>query len=112
MKITLKKNELMAVVEAASFLVGAIFLLVVVFSAGDAVWAFWIGLVFALAGVILWLSPYIVRLYNKIKADIGNRKTSSVAKDASHIETELLQARNTAPDSGATPITPPAPPQQ
>lgn len=65
----LGKNEIMAIVESALFLLGAIFMAIVFIVPSNPLWAFIIGLLLALIGVGLWVAPLIINLVKKQLAE-------------------------------------------
>lgn len=58
----LGKASLLAIIECALFISGAVFFLVVLLDASNPLWALVIGLILAGAGVIVWVSPVIMRM--------------------------------------------------
>lgn len=65
----LGKNEIMAIVESALFLVGAIFMAIVFIVPSNPLWAFILGLILALIAIGLWITPPIANLIKKAIAE-------------------------------------------
>ena len=71
----LGKNEIMAIVESALFLIGAIFMAIVFIVPSNPLWAFILGLVLALIAVGLWVIPLVVK---PIKKAITEKRESTL----------------------------------
>ncbi|MCM1404254.1 MAG: hypothetical protein NC133_01990 [Prevotella sp.] len=63
----LGKEALLAIVESALFIIGAFFFMLVLIIPSNPVWALVFGILFGLAGAIVWLCPFVIRLVRKIK---------------------------------------------
>lgn len=85
--IKLGKATILALIECACFVLGAVFFLLMLMSPVSPLWMLIVGILFGLAGAILWLFPYIARLfiklYNKFKSK--RAKTKDVAKEIQNI---------------------------
>lgn len=65
----LGKAQILALIETALFAIGAIFFLLMIISPASPIWMLIVGIIFGLAGAILWLYPLIVRLLATFKSD-------------------------------------------
>ncbi len=65
----LGKEALLAIVESALFIAGAVFFMLVLIIPSNPVWALIAGILFGLAGAIVWSYPYFVQLFRRLKAN-------------------------------------------
>lgn len=61
----LGKEALLAITESALFILGAFFFLLVFLIPSNPIWALIVGILFGLAGAILWSCPHFVHLFGK-----------------------------------------------
>ena len=115
----LEKEALLAIIESALFLLGAIFFLLVFMIPSNPIWALVAGIIFGLAGALTWSYPYFVRLFRKMKGT--TLSAEEVAKkinedtDADSYELHRTESYATLTDEFvATPSTSvtPQPPEQ
>ena len=108
----LGKNEIMAIVESALFLVGAIFMAIVFIVPSNPLWAFILGLILALIAIGLWVTPPIANLIKKTITE--KRETTltatSVAEATATDETYELHRplNNEQPTAAEQPTDQPA----
>ena len=69
----LGKESLIAIIESALFVLGAFFFLLVIIIPTNPIWALITGISLGLAGAIVWLYPYIVRLVKNIHTNLHQR---------------------------------------
>lgn len=83
------KEEIFAIVECGLFLIGAGFFAAVLIDSSNPIWALWVGIVFAVAGVLLWLHPVWENMVKNLLTKIAQAKAAAAAK---------ATATNTQPD--------------
>ena len=83
----LGKATILALIECACFALGAVFFLLMLMSPASPIWMLIVGILFGLAGAIIWLFPYVARLFIKIydKVKSTKAKVKDVAKEIQSI---------------------------
>ena len=71
----------LALIECACFTLGAVFFLLMLMSPASPLWMLIVGILFGLAGAIIWLFPYIARFFIKIYDKV--KSTKAKVKDVS-----------------------------
>jgi protein-S-isoprenylcysteine O-methyltransferase Ste14 len=98
MKMKFSVAQILQVVTAALFLVGAIFMLVNTFA--DELWAFWTGLAFAVvaaAGYILLMIENRKRIFEKLRnSSYSDKGPNSIG----HEKNQTAPAENSAAQEG------------
>ena len=84
--IKLGKEALLAIVESALFITGAAFFMLVLIIPSNPVWALIVGILFGLAGAIVWLYPYFVQMINRSKANTDVASISQKIQGADNPE--------------------------
>lgn len=64
----LGKEVFLAIVESALFAIGACFFAAVLIIPSNPVWALTAGIIFGLAGALLWSYPRLAKLFHRVKA--------------------------------------------
>lgn len=64
----LGKADILVIVECGLLLLGAIFLAIVFINPANPVWALWVGLLLAAAGIVVWVGPLLVGQIKKLLA--------------------------------------------
>ncbi len=82
----LGKEALLAIVESALFVIGAFFFMLVLIIPSNPVWALIMGILFGLAGAIVWLYPYLVRLIIRLKPNTDVASISQKIQGADNPE--------------------------
>ena len=77
----LGKGTILAIIETALFVIGACFFLLVLIIPANPVWALIAGLLFGLAGAIVWSCPLFVRMGQKIHDRIKTANSQTSAED-------------------------------
>lgn len=119
----LGKADILAIVECGLLLLGAIFLAIVFINPANPVWALWIGLLLAAAGIVLWVGPLLVGQIKKLMAK--RQKTvlksstdfTGTAKESTTTDYELHRPVNptdtaTSPEPVTESITEPTTPTE
>ena len=94
--IKLGKESLLSIIESSLFVLGAIFFLLVIVIPSNPVWALVAGILFGLAGAIVWSSPLFVQLAKKLHNRI---KDSTKVASAEDVAKDILDADNTQNDT-------------
>jgi len=85
--IKLGKATILALIECACFIFGAVFFLLMIMSPNSPLWMLIVGFLFGLTGAILWMFPLFARLcmklYNKFKS--AKAKSKDIAKEIQSI---------------------------
>ena len=83
----LGKATILALIECACFALGAVFFLLMLMSPASPIWMLIVGILFGLTGAIIWLFPYVARLFIKIydKVKSTKAKVKDVAKEIQSI---------------------------
>lgn len=83
----LGKATILALIECACFAIGAIFFLLMLISPASPLWMLIVGILFGLTGALMWLYPYIARLFKKIydKLKSTRAKVKDVSKEIQSI---------------------------
>lgn len=115
----LGKNEIMAIVESALFLFGAIFMAIVFIVPSNPLWAFIIGLILALSGVGLWVGWWAIPLLRaKVKKAVDEKRaatlTATTVEEATAVDKtyELHRPVHHNQPNGTTPATTPTATEQ
>lgn len=82
----LGKEALLAIVESALFVIGAFFFMLVLIIPSNPVWALIMGILFGLAGAIVWLYPYLIRMINRLKPNTDVASISQKIQGADNPE--------------------------
>ena len=88
----LGKESLLAIIESALFVLGAFFFLLVAMIPSNPIWALVVGILFGLAGAVLWSYPLFVRLAHR-----AHRKAKNLVgkgEDINELSKKLQGADN------------------
>jgi hypothetical protein len=92
------KQQIYLITSAVLYLVGAVFMLVNAFA--GAVWAFWVGLVFAVVATVFYiLMAYFDKMQNRIEH--GKQSTNTPAPSAPSTASD---GTKDTPDSGSASV--------
>ena len=75
----LGKESLLAIIESALFVLGALFFLLTLVSVSTPMWMLIVGSLCGLSGAILWLYPFVVRIITRAKSKHKNRQDQVAA---------------------------------
>ena len=92
----LGKNEVMAIVESALFLVGAIFMAIVFIVPSNPLWAFILGLILALIAIGLWVTPPLTNLIKKAVAEKRESTLTATSVDEATATNETYELHRPA----------------
>lgn len=70
----LGKESLLAIIESALFVLGALFFLLTLVSVSTPIWMLIVGSLCGLSGAILWLYPFVVRMIAQAKSKRKNQQ--------------------------------------
>ena len=90
--IKLGKESLLAVIECALFALGALFFLLTAMIPSNPIWALVVGILFGLAGAVLWSYPLFVRLAHKAHHKAQN--LAGKGEDINELSKKLQGADN------------------
>ncbi|MBR4419044.1 MAG: hypothetical protein IKT33_03500 [Clostridia bacterium] len=98
----LGKAQILALIETALFAIGAIFFLLMIISPASPIWMLIVGIMFGLAGAIMWLFPAIIRFlatFKNAKTRISDlSKSIQGADDPENSTYELRNPQSNEPN--------------
>ena len=88
--VKLGKATILALIECACFVLGAVFFLIMLISPDSPLWMLIVGILFGLTGAIIWLFPHLARFYLKIynRFKGSKAKAKDVAQQIQNINEE------------------------